>query len=233
MALPTARNLGSLRQELRDRLGFASFGSQAGINTAILDSFLRQAQEQLYWEYIPREHIGTSSIQTNDGQKKYDWPDECNPDRLIIVTARDSTTSTPSTWKLVEGIEYYHDDYDTPKTPPTRYERRDQIEVWPQPDSNKYFIDLEYVKRLNAFSVDSDKATLDADLILLLALTNSKAHYRHEDAQIYSQQFTRLLEKIKGGTIGEKRFVRAGRRKVDPFGHYFDHHMKHYHTSDL
>ena len=69
MALPTARNLGSLRQELRDRLGFASFGSQAGINTAILDSFLRQAQEQLYWEYIPREHIGTSSIQTNDGQK--------------------------------------------------------------------------------------------------------------------------------------------------------------------
>ena len=233
MALPTARNLGSLRQELRDRLGFASFGSQAGINTAILDSFLRQAQEQLYWEYIPREHIGTSSIQTNDGQKKYDWPDECNPDRLIIVTARDSTTSTPSTWKLVEGIEYYHDDYDTPKTQPTRYERRDQIEVWPQPDSNKYFIDLEYVKRLNAFSVDSDKATLDADLILLLALTNSKAHYRHEDAQIYSQQFTRLLEKINGGTIGEKRFVRAGRRKVDPFGHYFDHHMKHYHTSDL
>ena len=233
MALPTARNLGSLRQELRDRLGFASFGSQAGINTAILDSFLRQAQEQLYWEYIPREHIGTSSIQTNDGQKKYDWPDECNPDRLIIVTARDSTTSTPSTWKLVEGIEYYHDDYDTPKTQPTRYERRDQIEVWPQPDSNKYFIDLEYVKRLNAFSVDSDKATLDADLILLLALTNSKAHYRHEDAQIYSQQFTRLLEKIKGGTIGEKRFVRAGRRKVDPFGHYFDHLMKHYHTSDL
>ena len=233
MELPTARNLGSLRQELRDRLGFASFGSQAGINTAILDSFLRQAQEQLYWEYIPREHIGTSSIQTNDGQKKYDWPDECNPDRLIIVTARDSTTSPPSTWKLVEGIEYYHDDYDTPKTQPTRYERRDQIEVWPQPDSNKYFIDLEYVKRLNAFSVDSDKATLDADLILLLALTNSKAHYRHEDAQIYSQQFTRLLEKIKGGTIGEKRFVRAGRRKVDPFGHYFDHHMKHYHTSDL
>ena len=52
MALPTARNLGSLRQELRDRLGFAAFGSQAGINTALLDSFLRQAQEQLYWEYI-------------------------------------------------------------------------------------------------------------------------------------------------------------------------------------
>ena len=30
MALPTKRNLGSLRQELRDRLGYASAGSQAG-----------------------------------------------------------------------------------------------------------------------------------------------------------------------------------------------------------
>jgi len=233
MALPTKRNLGSLRQELRDRLGFASFGSQAGSNLAILDSFLRQAQEQLYWEYIPREHIGTTEIQTNDGQINYDWPDNCNPDRLIMVTARDSTTSTPSRWKLTEGIEYYHDDHSTPKSQPTRYERRDQIEIWPKPDGNQYYIDLEYVKRLNPFSADSDKVTLDAELVLILALTNAKAHYRHEDAQIYSQQFTRLLEKIKGGTLGEKRYVRGGRNRSNQFEHYFDHHMKHYHTSDI
>lgn len=233
MALPTQRNLGSLRQELRDRLGFAAFGSQAGINTALLDSFLRQAQEQLYWEYTPRSHIGTSSVQTNDGQKTYDWPDNCNPDRLIMVTARDTTAATPSRWKLVEGIEYYHDDYDTPKSQPTRYERRDQIEIWPQPDGNQYYIDLEYVKRLNAFSVDADKVTLDADLVLMLSIANAKAHYRHEDAGVYSQQFTRMLEKIKGSTIGEKRFVRAGRKKVDQFSHYYDHHMKHYHTADI
>ena len=233
MALPTPRNLGSLRQELRDRLGFASLGSQAGINQAILDSFLRQAQEQLYWEYTPRTHIGTSEITTQDGQLNYDWPDNCNPDRLLTVTGRDTTASTPSRWKLIEGIEYYHDDHVTPKSQPERYERRDQIEIWPSPDSNKYRIDLEYVKRLNPFSVDSDKVTLDAELVLILALANSKSHYRHEDAQVYGQQFTRMLDRLKGGTHGSKRFIRGGGKRNYSFSHYFDTHMKHYHTSDI
>ena len=233
MALPISRNLGSLRQELRDRLGFAALGSSAGINTAILDSFLRQAQEQLYWEYVPRIHIGTDEIVTQDGQLKYDWPDNCNPDRLLIVTARDTTAATPSRWPLIEGIEYFHDDFVTPKSQPSRYERRDQIEIWPSPDSNKYRIDLEYVKRLNAFSVDTDKATLDSDLILILALANAKSHYRHEDAAVYGSQFTRMLEKIKGGTHGSKRFIRGSGKYKNQYNHYFDHHMKHYHLDDV
>ena len=62
MSLPTKRNLGALRQELRDRLGFASLGSQSGPNASIMDSFLRSAQEFLYWEYTPREMIETASI---------------------------------------------------------------------------------------------------------------------------------------------------------------------------
>ena len=234
MALPTKRNLGSLRQELRDRLGYASAGSQAGPGGAIMDSFLRQAQEQLYWEYIPREMVKSFTISTNDGQTLYDWPDNCNPDRLLRVNVRDTTSSTVNRWKLTEGIEYHHDDYATPKSKPLRYERRDQMEIWPQPDGNQYRIELEYVKRLDAFSVDSDFITLDADLVLMLALSNAKAHYRHEDANIYAQQLVQMLNRIKSGTQGAKRFIRGSRRGVkDSFTNYFDNRMQHYHTDDV
>ena len=233
MALPTKRNLGSLRQEMQDRLGYASSGSQAGPGSAILNSFLRQAQEQLYWEYTPREMIVTTAITTNDGQVLYDWPDNCNPDRLLRINARDTSSSTPHRWKLTEGIEYRHDDYATPKSEPLRYERRDQIEIWPQPDGNQYRIDLEYVKRLDAFSVDTDFVTLDADLVLMLALSNAKGHYRHEDARIYAQQLTQMLARIKGQTQGEKRFIRGSRKGSGGFTHYFNEHMQHYHTDDV
>jgi hypothetical protein len=234
MALPTKRNLGSLRQELRDRLGYASSGSQAGPGGSIMDSFLRQAQEQLYWEYIPREMVKSSIITTNDGQTLYDWPDNCNPDRLLRVNARDTSASSVNRWKLIEGIEYHHDDYATPKSRPLRYERRDQIEVWPQPDGNQYRIDLEYVKRLDPFSVDADFITLDADLVLMLALSNAKAHYRHQDANVYAQQLVQMLNRIKSGTQGGKRFVRGTRRNSgQSFTHYFNEHMQHYHTEDV
>jgi len=232
MALPTKRNLGSLRQELRDRLGYASAGSQAGPGGAIMDSFLRQAQEQLYWEYTPREMVKQSVITTQDGQTLYDWPDICNPDRLLRVNARDTTASSSTRWKLTEGIEYQHDDYATPKSKPLRYERRDQMEIWPQPDGNQYRIDLEFVKRLDAFSVDADLITLDADLVLMLALSNAKAHYRHSDSNVYAQQLVQMLNRVKSGTQGAKRFVRGARRN-NGFSNYFDNRMQHYHTDDV
>ena len=234
MALPTKRNLGSLRRELRDRLGYGSAGSQAGPNGSIMDSFLRQAQEQLYWEYIPRECVKTNVITTNDGQTLYDWPDNCNPDRLLRVNARDTTSSTANRWKLTEGVEYQHDDYATPKSKPLRYERRDQLEIWPQPDGNHYRVDLEYVKRLDNFSLDTDFITLDSDLVLMLALSNAKAHYRHQDAGIYAQQLTRMLARIKSGTQGGKRFVRGtGRGGSSSYSRYFNESMQHYHTDDI
>ena len=234
MALPTKRNLGSLRRELRDRLGYGSAGSQAGPNGSIMDSFLRQAQEQLYWEYTPREMVKQSTITTNDGQTLYDWPDNCNPDRLLRVNARDTTSSTANRWKLTEGVEYQHDDYATPKTRPLRFERRDQLEIWPQPDGNQYRIELEYVKRLDNFSLDSDLITLDAELILMLALSNAKAHYRHSDASIYSQQLIQMLTKIKSGTQGGKRFVRGtGRGMSNGYNNYFNTQVQHYHTDDV
>jgi len=232
MSLPTKRNLGSLRQELRDRLGFASLGSQSGPNASIMDSFLRSAQEFLYWEYTPREMIETATISSNDAQTAYTWPDTVHLDRIITVVGEDTTSATPNRWAMKEGIDYTHDNYVTPKTTPTRYEVRSNFDVWPQPDGNQYRFHIEHVKRLDAFSVDGDFVTLDSDMVLHLAIANAKAHYRHEDAPVYGQQLERYLRNLKGAGLGNKRFVRRTGKERDSFDHHFYNHIRHVHADD-
>jgi len=218
MALPVKRNLGSMRQEMRDRLGFAAMGAQAGPNAAIIDSFLRQAQVMLYWEWDWKYLIKTTNITTQIGQNFYDWPSDVDPDRLISVVAVDNGSSTPNIFPLVEGIDWAHDNYNTPATRPERYERRSQIEVWPEPDSAQYEIRLEYIQRLGAFTVDADLATIEEDVIIMFALVAAKAHYRHPDAGIYGQQTERFLRRLKGKNLGNKRFVRGDNQSHgDPY----------------
>ena len=230
MALPTRRNLGSLRQELRDRLGFASQGSQAGANTAIMNSFLRSAQEFLYWEYTPRELIFTEPITSQDGQVFYTWPDVVHHDRIISVVIEDTASSNANRYLMVEGIDYNHDNYVTPKTIPSRYEIRNNLEVWPQPDGAQYIFHIEYVKRLDAFAVDGDLVTLNADIVLHLAIANAKAHYRHEDAVIYGQQIERMLRNLKSANLNNKRYIRRSYKKPS-----YDHYgigTRHVHADD-
>ena len=99
MALPTKRNLGDMRQELRDRLGFAATGRQAGPNTSIMNSFLRNGQVQLYWQFDwPLLKRVDKTTNTNQGQVLYDLPDDVDPDRLVNIAMEDTSSATPNIW---------------------------------------------------------------------------------------------------------------------------------------
>ena len=233
MALPTARNLGSLRKELKDRLGFGAIGASAGANNSLLDSMLRSAQELLYWEYTPRSTIETdSTVISQDGQNSYTWPDDVHIDRIISIVVEDTSESAPNRWPLVEGIEWTEDNYNTPKDKPRRYEVRASLEIWPQPDGNNYTFHIEHIKRLANFLLDGDFATVDADVILMLALGNAKSHYRHPDAGVYNQQMLRMLGRLKKSEHGNKRYVRSWRGKSITENHDFYSHTRHRHADD-
>ena len=220
MSLPNKRTLGELRQELRDRLGFASLGAKSGPNTSIIDSFLRNAQVQLYWQFDWKFLTEVDkTTQTNQGQTAYDWPDDVDPDRVISVVVKDTSSTTINIYPLVEGIDTGHDNFVTPESHPRRFERRGNIEIWPSPDSNSYFIWIEHVKRLGRFTQDNDRATLDEDLIFLHALSNSKSHYGHPDADIYIQQLNALMQRLKSKGMGNKRYSRLPMKEDVPQQH--------------
>lgn len=195
------RTLGELRHELSTRLGFGAMGS-AGINAGILDSFLRNAQEQLFAQLDWRNLIRHDEKQTGVGQAFYDWAADCNPGRLRDIAINDGTRWVP----MVEGIDWAMRS-DSNQGVPIRFERGTQMEVWPAPDAI-YTIRRYYTANPARFTQDNDRASLDDDLILLHALVNAKLHYKQADGQTYANQLQAMLDKLTAQNRGKSVFSR-------------------------
>lgn len=200
------RTLSDLRSELSRRLGFGAQGS-AGINSGLLDSFLQSAQDQLWSQFEWRHLIKYDEKTTGVGQTLYDWATDCDSARPL----REIAIYDGSCWiPLREGISFSMRSDDS-QTIPARYERYAQMEVWPAPDA-AYTIRRYYVRTCDRFTQDNDAATIDDGAVFLHALAAAKAHYKQTDAQIYSQQLSVMLEKLKA----QNRGASVHSRRCDP-----------------
>ena len=190
------RTLGELRSELSRRLGFGAQGS-SGINSALLDSFLQNAQDQLFAAFEWRNLIKYDEKETGVGQVNYDWPDDCDPTHIREIAVYDGSRWVP----MLEGISFSNRSTDIHSIP-HRYERYNQMEVWPAPDAI-YTIRRYYVATPARFTQDNDRASIDDGLVFLHALTNAKLHYRQEDGQAYANQLNAMLDKLKAKNRGK------------------------------
>lgn len=202
MALPLMRTLGSLRAELQTRLGFGMSGQAGIVNSPIMDSFLRSAQEQLYWQYDWRELVTAEERLTGAGQAFYDYPPGCNVERITRVAVWDGGSWQP----LTEGITLEERSLDVGVWP-LKYERLEQMEVWPVP-TGQIRMRREYVKALAPFADSNDRTSLPSELVFLMALANAKAHYRQPDADRYATQLDGLLARLKAKHRGQSVWER-------------------------
>lgn len=210
-----ARTLRELREELLDRL---NFGSQATSDTAtvrLANSFLRNAQTQLYWHYDFSDLLMIWKIDMSLGVAQYAWPtseenptvvgvsNELEPRRIINVSLQDGTFRSPP---LREGIlpTFYNQ---TSGGRPTHYARRAKVEFWPVPDSSSYDIYIEGYCKLRPFESDTDTTTVDEELVFMLALANGKAHYRQPDAEIYANEMNAMMKRLRGADHGGRRYI--------------------------
>ncbi|HET9679407.1 MAG TPA: hypothetical protein VFP95_02465 [Gammaproteobacteria bacterium] len=203
-----AKTLQNLRDQLRDRLGFAEMASSSGPTQLVLDSFLQGAQSQLYWQY-EWEHLRRIwDIPTVIATNQYAYPANADsespePRRILSVHAVDDA----GRWvRLREGIDpaLYSN---TATAIPQRFARiGDKLEVWPVPDA-VYTIKVEGFKALDAFSAASDTVTIDAELVFLLALANAKAHYGQADHQLYFNQVGTMLGQLRAANHGTGRYI--------------------------
>jgi len=190
------RQLGDLRAEMLVRLGFGAAGSSSVTNSAIIDSFLRSAQEQLYWQYEWAELRAYSEQTTGIDQRLYDYPADCEVERILSVHILDGETYYPVT----EGIMMQMRS-DLSGGRPRRYERAAQIEVWPPADA-AYTLRIDYTQSLARFTNDTDRTTIKSELVFLHALANAKLHYRQPDAATYSNQLQAILGRLKAAQRG-------------------------------
>lgn len=199
------RTLGDLRAELMARLGMGAQGA-SGASQTLMNSFLRNGQAQLYraqdWKHLQDYADKTLGV----GQTLLDYPvagafnasNGCSRDKRILRVE----TLYGSQWRrLVEGIDTEH--WSTMETPgfPCRFERMGQVLIYPEADQ-QYTVRFWYVQDLLPFTQDGHAATLDDEMILLHAVTNAKAHYRHPDASLYQGQLSQLMASLRAQSFG-------------------------------
>lgn len=209
------RTLGELRTDLLRRLGFSAQATNPPPGMAeLLDSFLRDAQEQLYRRY--------DALRT---ERFYRWPMEVG-ERFYDVRSNEDAAGTGGcqkyldaykvTWAGVEDVNgaWYPLIKGIPPVLytitnegiPAYYEIRQCIEVFPAPD-REYTLRVKGHFGLEPFEADEDVTTIDPHPVFLLALGNAKAHYGQPDAGNYLAQATNYVGSLVAGSHHTARYI--------------------------
>lgn len=198
------KTLDQLRGDLRARMGFMTQGAAAGRNEPILNSFLHTAYHAVWHALEAGDLRWESAIVLQPGQRLYDWRDgaldrEIDPGMVRSIHLQDGTIS----WQLHRGITSAMRANADVGDPTCFDHLNGQLEVWPTPDAAgpvlKIYHQLGFMPLVNP----TDRPVVDDELILLHALFNAKAHYRHADstavAELYKLALRQALMKAHEG----------------------------------
>lgn len=214
--------LADLRARMLIRLGFAAMVSNPPPGMAsLVDEFLSSAQTQMaqrFPELVTERFYswtmvaGTRFYATDSDDEGATSPDfVLDPRKITWVGIEDLNGAF---YPLIEGIDPVLYTSEANQGLPVRYEIRQSLEVFPAPDA-AYTLQVKGRPKNFAFASDSDVATIDPELVFLLALANAKSHYRQSDAQNYFTQATTYLGQLTAGTHGTARYV-PGAKQPDP-----------------
>lgn len=199
------RTFGELLTELKARLSFVAQGPSANNNNPVLNSFLQEGHEYLYAKLQPTPARKLTTVRLIPGSWRYDFNNDAEDERIdpASVATISIEDADGERYPVIQGV--------TPKLRadknrgrPTRYDNLNgQIELWPIPDQ-AYGLVIEYIAPRPRFLQPSDRPGVPDRLILLYAIANAKAHYRHPDAQAAGATFADML-KIEQANMHESR----------------------------
>ena len=195
------RTLGELESELMARIGMGAMGA-SGTAQALMRSFLRNGQTQLYWAQDWKHLVDYADKTLGVNQNLLDYPTagamnpsfSCTRDRRVL---RVETVYNGQWRRIPEGIRTEDWSKMSVKSYPVRCERYAQLLLYPLANQ-QYTIRFWFVADLQPFNTATDRASLDDEMILLHAVTNAKAHYRHPDAKLYEGQLAQLMSSLRG-----------------------------------
>ncbi len=180
---------------------------------AMVDSFIRDAQDQLYQQYKELRTERWWTIQCVPGANLYDVPLDLDQyldfRRITWAGIQDDVQWTP----LIEGIDpvLYTS---TSLSKPAYYRITGCIEIFPAPD-RAYTIKIRGHLGLKWLTGDGDLLTVNSRAVFLHALANAKAHYKQPDAGNYMQQAQAYVRQLIAGSHGTRRYI-PGTRQIPP-----------------
>ena len=180
-------------------------GGKAGV-----EQHLKAAHALIYRRYKALHMERFFSWPLTAGVALYDFPanaEACarklDPYRVKSVHVTDNNGARrPLTLGIPDRAFGYH-----MEGPPTHYELRSCIHVWPTPEATEGHLIIRGAFEAGAFAADNDQPGVDDELVYLLALANAKAHYKQADAQLVMAQFEVHLGKLVAGSHATARYV--------------------------
>ncbi len=205
------RTLESLRAVLAARLGMGGMGASGGATKTIFDSFLQNAQTQIYWMQDWKHLTDYEDKTLGVSQNLLDYPtvgamgtDGCPRDKRVL---RVETTYSGQFLQLHEGITTAMWSTMETLSAPARYERFSQLLIYPKANQ-VYTVRVWFVADLLPFVEEDDVCTIDDEMVFLHALANAKAHYKQPDAPTYQTQLDNLLSRIRGQSFSSNGVYR-------------------------
>lgn len=209
--LPSARTLGSLRQSLLTRGGYAAQATNPPPGmVALANEFLQDAQRQLYRQHDEFHTKRMYAWQMQIGQRYYGITQDesgcrsLDPLNIEWVGFEDLNQAW---YPLINGISpvlYTRAQISTGW--PTHYEIRSCIEIFPAPKA-QYTLWIKGHFGLDPFVADTDYTTLDSEAVFLLALGLFKMHYSQPDAGAVMTQADNMTKYLVAKQHGTRRYV--------------------------
>ncbi len=178
---------------------------------AMVDSFIRDAQDQLYQQYKELRTERWWTIQCVPGANLYDVPLDLDQyldfRRITWAGIQDDVQWSP----MIEGIDpllYTSNSL----SKPAYFRVTGCIEIYPAPD-RAYTIKIRGHLGLKWLNGDDDLLTVNSRAVFLHSLANAKAHYQQPDAGNYMQQAQAYVRQLIAGSHGTRRYI-PGTRQV-------------------
>jgi hypothetical protein len=202
MALPLGITLSEARQAVLTRVGMALDGNLPANQNALVDEKLRSAQSQLYqlmhWTHMNKRRDSALA----EGVTVYDFPDDCDPgqiQRIICVRESDGFEAVLQPGLRPSERNAFSNDVSANLGVPARYEFEDEtITIMPAPDAEWTVLRFEYYARPTKFIEDADRASVDAEALLMLGEILLKEHYTIPGTETLRQDLSGYLNRLKG-----------------------------------
>lgn len=212
-----ARTLAELRTAVLRRLGYSAMAANPPPGMAeLLDSFLDSANRLAFrtynalrierfftWTMVPDQRFYGIDDNDNDGSAPA-LAQILDPQKVTWVGIEDLTGTV---YPLHAGIppEVYTRGASTTGWP-QRYEIRNCIEVFPAPQE-AYLLHIKGRYGILPFAGDTDKPSVDDEVVFMLALAAAKRHYGQPDASDYFQQALTHIGSLVAGAHQTRRYV--------------------------
>lgn len=220
------QTLSELRTRMMRRLGYSAQAANPPPGMAdLLDDFLQSAQRILYLKNPDMRTERYFRWTMTPGVRYYGYATPDSSGDFTDISCDKFLQGTGVQWvgiedlnghwyELSKGIDPAWYTTDTQEGRPSAYELRSCIEVYPAP-AGAYNLWIRGRFGIEPFAEDTDRTTIDSELVFLLALGNAKLHYKQEDANAVLTQAGTYLVELKAAQHGTRRYI-PGTAKLAP-----------------